>query len=265
MYERYWGLSEKPFLNTPNPKFLYHSAQHEEVLSRLMYIVQERTGAGLLTGIFGCGKTVIAQTLMGELRSAKYRIAYLANPRLDDVDLLRMIVHHMGSKTPPTRKTDVLNTLQDILMNNMRNGKESVIIIDEAHAIEDDGVFEEIRLLLNFQLKDRFLLTLLLLGQPELKEKINKNIQLEQRINIKCNLDSLNTGDIQNYISHRLKIARRTKPIFTSEAVNLIFNYSGGIPRKINRLCDVCLLAGFMKKADAIDGDIVQEEIKGFD
>lgn len=265
MYESYWNLSEKPFLNTPNPKFLYRSAQHEEALGRLIYTIQERLGAALLTGAFGCGKTVVAQTVMGSLRGEKYRTAYVSNPRLDDVDLLRMIAHHLGSESPPTRKADVLNALQDTLMNNMRNGKETVVIIDEAHAITDEGVFEEIRLLLNFQLEDRFLLTLLLLGQPELKQKIDRNIQLEQRINIKCHLDRLGEEDTGGYIAHRLDVAGRAQPIFTDKAIDSIFGYSGGIPRRINRLCDVCLLAGFMGKVDSVGDDIVQEEIRGLE
>ena len=265
MYEKYWGLSQKPFLNTPDPRFLYHSVQHEEALSRLIYAVQERIGAVMLTGVFGCGKTVIAQVLLNELSSQKYKIAYIANPRLDEVDLLRMIVHNLDVPLPPLSKTDVLNNLNDILLNNMRNGKETVVIIDEAHTIDNDNIFEEIRLLLNFQLQDRFLLTLILLGQPELKQKIDKNIQLEQRINIKCHLDSLNMEETRNYIIHRLTVANRNEPIFTEKAIASIFNYSGGIPRRINRLCDICFLAGFSKRLDKIDDDIVQEEIKGLE
>ena len=107
MYEEYWCLSEKPFLNTPNPRFLYNSTQHQEALTRLIYTIQEGLGAGMLTGIFGCGKTVIAQTLLKQLSGEKYKTANIANPRLDDVDLLRMIVHHLGSTEPPISKTDV--------------------------------------------------------------------------------------------------------------------------------------------------------------
>jgi len=265
MYEDYWGLKEKPFLNTPDPRFLYYSAQHEEALSRLIYAIQERIGAGMLTGIFGCGKTLIAYEILRELSSEKYKVAYIANPRLDDIELLRMIVHHLGNKEPSIRKTDVLNSLHDILLDNMRNGKETMIIIDEAHTINDENIFEEIRLLLNFQLEDRFLLTLLLLGQPELKEKIYKNVQLEQRINIKCHLGSLSKEDARSYITHRLEVANRTKAIFTEKAIDLIFDYSGGIPRRINRLCEMCLLDGFGKGVDEIDEDIVRGEIKALE
>ena len=265
MYEEYWGLKEKPFQNTPDPRFLYKTTQHEESLMRLLYAVRERLGAAMLTGVFGCGKTLIAQTLIQELSSEQYKSAFIANPRLDELDLLRIVAFQLGTPTPPTRKADVLNMLQEVFLNNMRNGKQTVVIIDEAHSINDDNVFEEIRLLMNFQLQDRFLLTLVLLGQPELKQKIEKNIQLEQRINVKSRLDSMNEEGTKNYINHRLRVANRTEPIFTEQALHSIYAYSAGIPRRINRLCDMCLLAGFAKGDKIIEDNIVQEEIKGFE
>ncbi|MBI4124825.1 MAG: AAA family ATPase [Deltaproteobacteria bacterium] len=263
MYESYWGLTEKPFHNTPDPRFLYYSEQHREVLSRLTYAVQERVGAAMLTGVFGSGKTLIARTVLSELSGERFRCAYVANPRLDDVDLLRMIFYQLTAAAAPERKTDVLNALGEVLVNNVRNGKDVVVIIDETHTIDDPNVIEELRLLLNFQMENRFLLTLLLLGQPELKAKVEKNVQLEQRINIKCHLENLNAADTKNYIEHRLKVAGASRPIFTEEAVALITSHSGGIPRRINRLCDVCLLAGFGKQAKKINATIVEEEIEG--
>lgn len=261
MYEAYWGLKEKPFQNTPDPRFLYRSAQHEEALSRLAFAIQERMGAALLTGVFGCGKTILAYSLLNTLVGEKYKVAYIANPRLDEVDLLRMIVHHLGNSNPPQRKMDVLSILQDLLTTNLRNGKETVVMIDEAHAIESESVFEEIRLLLNFQKEDKFLLSLLLLGQPELKEKIEKNAQLEQRIEMKCRLEAFGLEDATQYIRHRLKVAGADRPLFADEAIRVIHTYSGGIPRRMNRICNVCLLAGFVQKIKQIDQAIVQKEI----
>ncbi|MCH7761831.1 AAA family ATPase [candidate division TA06 bacterium] len=261
MYESFWGLKEKPFQNTPDPRFLYNSQQHEEALSRLTFAIQERMGATLLTGVFGCGKTIIAYTLLKSLMGEKYKSAYIANPRLDEVDLLRMIVYQLGSTHPPPKKMDVLAVLQEILTTNLQNGKETIVIIDEAHAIESEGVFEEIRLLLNFQLEDKFLLTLLLLGQPELKVKIDKNAQLEQRVEIKCQLEAFQPEDTAKYIQHRLKVAGATRSLFNDDAVRLIHQNSGGIPRRINRLCNVCLLAGYGQKAELIDQTIAQKEI----
>lgn len=269
MYEEYWGLKEKPFQNTPDPKFLYHSSQHEEALLRMIYAVRERVGAATLTGIFGCGKTLLGQALINELSDTdRYKTAFITNPQLDYVELLRAIVRNLKSIELPTKKTELsadylLEILNNILLNNMRDGKDTVIIIDEAHVIKDEKIFEELRLLLNFQLQDRFLLTLILFGQPELAQRIDDNKQLEQRITIKCHLDSLGLGDASNYIAHRLKVAGAQASIFSEDAIKLIYENSGGIPRRINRLCDLCLLSGFAKKAKIIDTKIVQEEIKG--
>lgn len=266
MYEEYWGLSEMPFENTPDPRFLYYSTQHEEALTRLMYVIKKRKGAGMLTGVFGCGKTVLARALLQELKKNIYRVAFIINPQLAYVELLRSIAHHLGAKDLPIKKTEVLTdfllqVLSDILFNNMKDGKETVIIIDEAHVIEDKAVFEELRLLLNFQLDDRFLLTLLLLGQPELKEEVDGNKQLAQRIALAYHLEPLSEEDTLNYITHRLCVANRTEPIFDSSAVEAIYENSGGIPRRINQICDMSLFTGFGKKATRIDREIIQEAV----
>jgi len=152
--------------------------------------------------------------------------------------------------------------LNNVLLNNAREGKDSVIIIDEAHAIEDNQIFESLRLLLNFQLPDRFLLTLLLFGQLELREKIESNKQLEQRIAIKCHLTNLSLEDTVGYITHRLKVAGRDEPIFTKKAMESIYEHTGGIPRRINRLCDTCLLSGLVKNINQIDESIILEEAR---
>lgn len=267
MYQEYWKLKEKPFQNTPDPRFLYYSTQHEEALLKLVYAVKERLGAAVLTGVFGCGKTLLGQALLQELSEDKYKIAFIANPQMDYVELLRSIVRHLKSIELPVKKTELsadylLEVLDKILTDNMRDGHETVVVIDEAHIIKDEKMFEEIRLLLNFQRQDRFLLTLLLFGQPELRQMIEDNKQLEQRVGIKCHLDSLNETDTKNYIIHRLKVVGGSEAIFTDEAMKLIFEHTGGIPRRINRICDLSLLAGFGKKVDQINEEIVSVELE---
>lgn len=196
MYEAYWNLKEMPFENTPDPRFLYRSSQHEEALARMHYAIQYRKGGGLVTGVFGCGKTLLVQALLDELSKDKYKTAIINNPQLDYVELLRSIVRNLKAIELPQKKTELsadylLEVFGQILQDNARDGKETLIVIDEAHVIQDEHVFEELRLLLNFQLRERFLLTLLLVGQPELKQKVEDNKALEQRTAVKYHLQFL--------------------------------------------------------------------------
>ncbi|MDI6839371.1 MAG: AAA family ATPase [bacterium] len=161
----------------------------------------------------------------------------------------------------PDRKTDILIVLEKLLTDNIKDGKKTVVVIDEAHTIEDKNIFEELRLLLNFQLEDKFLLTLVLLGQPELNSKIEDNKQLAQRIAMRYNLDGLNHADTVNYVKHRLKVAGCDNELFTLSALGLVFDRAGGIPRRINQICDMCLFTGFVKKVKSIDNEIVKEAI----
>ncbi len=267
MYEEYWGLKEKPFRNTPDPRFFYNSSEHEEALTKILYTVEENLGAGMLTGIFGCGKTVIGHALYDRLPSDKYKIAFITNPQLEYVELLRAIVRNLKAVELPLKKTELsadslLEILGNILENNARDGKDTIVIIDEAHVIKDDRIFEELRLLLNFQRRDKFLLTLLLFGQPELKQKIEDNKQLEQRIAVKCHLGAFNKEDMHNYIIHRLHIAGGIESIFNESAFKVIHNRSGGIPRRINRICDISLLVGMSKGVKSINEEIVEEGLQ---
>ncbi len=269
MYKKYWNLTEKPFQNTPDTRFIYYSAQHEDALMKLTYCVTERMGAGMMTGVFGCGKTLLGNTLLKELGQDKYKVAFIANPQVEHTELLRAVVRNLKAIELPILKTELLadsllEILNDILINNARDGKETVIIIDEAHIIEDEKVFEELRLLMNFQLEDRFLLTLLLFGQPELREKVGNLRQLEQRIAIKCHLEPLNQEETQKYILHRLEVAGRKDSLFKDDAIRLIFERTGGIPRRINHICDLSLLTGFGKKVDKIDKEIVRVTLESF-
>lgn len=269
MYEKYWQLNDKPFKNTPDPKYLYLSSQHEDAMMKISYCIVEKMGAALLTGVFGCGKTLLGKVLLKELGEDKYKIAFINNPQVTYVELLRAIVRNLKSSELPSRADQLLadpllETLHNILLDNMRDGKETVIIIDEAHIINDERIFEGLRLLLNFQLEDRFLLTLILSGQPELKNKISDLKQFEQRIAIRCHLDSLGEKDTNDYILHRMKVAGGKSPIFTLDAIKFIHDHSGGIPRRINRMCDLALLTGFGKKLSKIDKDIIKQVGKDF-
>jgi len=268
MYEAHWGLKEKPFENTPNPRFIFYSQQHQEALSRMLYVVRERKGAAILTGEYGSGKTLLSRVLLEQLqRENKYRSVFIFNPRLSSTELIKEIVYQLEEgKESPSNKFDMFHTLHRVLLSNHDSGKHSIVIIDEAQTIADQDMFEELRLLLNFQLNDFFLLTIILLGQPDLIERINNLPQLRQRMAIRFHLQALNEPETRQYIKHRLKIAEAKQQIFEEQAYKEIYLNSTGIPRRINNICDLALLAGFGSGLNRIDKEIIiraSEDLEG--
>ncbi len=275
MYEKYWNLKERPFQNTPDPRYLYLSPQHEDVLMKLTYAVAQGLGGGMLTGVFGCGKTLIGRVILRDLGEQKFSWAYVNNPSLGEpAELLRAIVRSLSPQDLPEKKTEILidpllEKLHTILLNNVQEGKGNVVIIDEAHTINDPRVFEQLRLILNFQTEDRFLLTLLILGQPELKAKIDALKPFSQRIPIRCHLGTLSEEEVGKYIAHRMSVAsveglKGVNQVFDKEGIKVIFEHTGGIPRKINTVCDLVLLSGFAKKVNQITPDLIKSVIKEF-
>ena len=262
MYEAYWELSEPPFDNSPNPKFFYLSPEHEEALVRLVYTVRHRKGCGMLTGEYGCGKTTLSRALIQRLEAERYEIGLLTNPSWTPVDFLREALYQLGVESRDKTKSELLHQLNDVFFRNFREGRDTVLIVDEAQLIEDDAVFEELRLLLNFQTDNRFLVTLLLIGSPELAVKVRRMKHLDQRITLRYHLNTLDYTHTSNYIAHRLKMAGRAKQLFTEEAIKLIFDFTRGTPREINNLCDVALLIGYSKRVKEIGEKIIAEVIK---
>lgn len=262
MYEAYWELTDPPFDNSPNPKFFYLSPEHEEALVRLVYTVRHRKGCGMLTGEYGCGKTTLSRALIQRLEAERYEIGLLTNPRWNATDFLREALYQLGVETTEKSKPELLHMLNDLFFRHYREGRDTVIIVDEAQLLDDEGVFEELRLLMNFQTDDRFLVTVLLIGSPELREKVRRLKHLDQRITIRYHLNTLDDAHTSAYIAHRLTMAGRTDPIFTEEAVKLIFDFTRGTPREINNVCDVALLVGYTKRLEQINEKVVAEVIK---
>lgn len=262
MYEAYWELSEPPFDNSPNPKFFYLSPEHEEALVRLVYTVRHRKGCGMLTGEYGCGKTTLSRALIQRLEAERYEIGLLTNPSWTPVDFLREVLYQLGVETPETRKPELLHLLNDLLFRNYQAGRDSVVIVDEAQLIEDDAVYEELRLLMNFQTDERFLMTLVLIGSPELGVKVRRLKHLDQRITLRYNLKTLDYTHTASYIAHRLRMAGQPNQLFTEEAIKLVFDFTRGTPREINNLCDVALLVGYSKRVKEIGEKIIAEVIK---
>jgi len=262
MYEAYWELTEPPFDNSPNPRFFYLSPEHEEALVRLVYTVRHRKGCGMLTGEYGCGKTTLSRALIQRLEAERYEIGLLTNPRWGAVDFLREVLYQLGVETTERSKPELLHLLHDLFFRNFRDGRDTVVIVDEAQLLEDASLFEELRLLLNFQTDDRFLVTVLLIGSPELREKIRTLKHLDQRIAIRYHLNALDYAHTAAYVAHRLRMAGRTRPLFTEDAIQLIFDFTRGTPREINTVCDVALLVGYTRRAGEVGDKIVAEVIK---
>lgn len=265
MYEEYWGLREKPFENTPNPRFYYRSPEHEEALARMLYAIRERKALAVISGEYGSGKTLLGRALIEELASERYEVAFLFNPKLSPLQFLKELLHQLGGKGRDNDKVRLMRALNEILYANCRLGKDTIILIDEAQAVPSPEVFEEMRLLLNFQLNERHLLTLLLVGQPELQEKVSAIPQLAQRVAIHYHLKGLSSDETRHYIRHRLEIAGAYYDMFEEEAYLLIHEGSEGIPRRINHICDLSLFEGLGERVSRVGLEIIRgvlEELK---
>lgn len=262
MYLTHWKLTHKPFSNTPDPTYLYYSADHEEALVRLLYVATEQSGALLLTGGVGCGKTLISRVFISELVPERFDVALITNPNLAPADFIKEILYQLGIETELTTKVDLIHLLNETVFEASRQGRHTIIIIDEAQAIQDPTTLEEIRLLLNFQQNDRFHITLILMGQPELAAHIDTVPQLVQRLGIKCHLSPLGAEDTRRYIAHRLNIAGAQTTLFSPETTDIIHKASGGVPRNINNICDMALLVGFGHKVSAISADIIKQVLR---
>lgn len=221
----------------------------------------------MLTGEFGCGKTLLSRALLNGLEEDQYQSALIINPTLTPLQLLGEIAFQLGAEESFRDRISMMDALGGILMNNHEKGKSSVIIIDEAQLIKRRDAFEELRVLLNYQVDQRFLLTLILLGPPELRDRINRLRALKQRISIRCHVGRLDRDEVASYINHRLMVAGRQEPLFTKSALDTITDYSGAVPRIINNICDMCLLIGFIEKAKKVDESSVEmaaEELEEF-
>ncbi len=262
MYEKYWHLKKLPFENTPDPDFFFESEQHREAFSRLKYVAEEKKACGVLTGVYGCGKTLILHALKNELGAKGCIFSAVNNPRLDDLDMLRIILHGFTGADAPARKADVLMGLEKTINEIAADGKQAVVIVDEAHSIEQSAVFEELRLLLNFETDTRPLVTLLLSGQPELKSKVESNKQLNQRVSLSCHLTAFGPQETKEYILHRLNKAGAPDSVIDDESIGLIHQRSGGIPRWINTICHMSLLTAFTKHLGSVDNAVVEEAVQ---
>lgn len=256
-YTTYWGLRTVPFDNVPDPRFYVPCSQHDAAHRWLSYGIQTRKGILLLTGDIGCGKTLLSRRLIVGLSPDRYDVALVANPALSPSELLDEVLSQFGLGLVRS-KAARLQTLNKRLELNAQRGISSVLVVDEAQAIESVKGFEELRLLTNFQLNDRFLLTIVLIGQPELRLRVAEISQLNQRIAIRAHLGPFTAEETTTYITARMGAATYRTDVFTKEAVAVICEQSKGIGRLINALCDQCLFAGAIEHVSQIDDQLVR-------
>ena len=263
MYLEHWGLQKTPFGNVPSRDVFYRSPQHEEALRRLLYAIEHRKGVAMLTGEVGCGKTTVTKALSNHLNRDQFNFQILPNPALQPTDLIKAILLKLGDTNSDNgSKTILLDRLQKLLFQNGEQGISTVLAIDEAHVISNQATLDELRMLLNIQSDDEFLITLILLGQPPLLKNISELQPLKERISIKFNLEPLDIENTLRYVVFRLKTAGASRGIFTREAIEALYEFSGGIPLRVNNVSDRCLLIGLMQKAKVVDSKIVTDAIK---
>ena len=246
MYEKFFGFKERPFQLVPNPAYLFLSKSHEDVLAHLTYAVSQGDGFVEITGEVGTGKTTLCRVFLGNLEE-KAEAAYIFNPMLNGVQLLKTINEEFGIDSVSDSTKDLIDRLNLFLMGKKRQGKQVLLLIDEAQNLNKD-VLEQLRLLSNLETDTSKLLQIILVGQPELRDTLDSYElrQLRQRITLSCHLRPLNLNETRDYIRHRIQIAAHKPGLkFTGGAFRAIYRYSKGIPRLINIVCDRTLLTAY--------------------
>ncbi|HXB96473.1 MAG TPA: AAA family ATPase [bacterium] len=262
-YEQHFGLTEQPFGNAADSRFFYESEQHQEAMLRIQHSVSTMKGLTVVIGGAGAGKTLLARYVLAKLeeKSGEYEAALLVivHSEVTADWLLRKIANQLGVPNPAERKADLLPQLFERLMAIHDAGKKAVVIIDEANMLKSKEIFEEFRGLSNLEVPGRKLISVVLLGLPELETNMAVDPPLVQRVAMKVNIRPLDANSSAAYIRHRLAVAGAKEPIFESEALNMVHAIAKGVPRLINTLCDNCLLEAFLVKRDRVNAALVQD------
>ncbi len=263
MYEAYYQLRDKPFQLNPDPRFFYGSRGHKRAFSYLEYGLSLGEGFIIITGDVGAGKTMLVKHLLKKLERGHYLVANLVSTQLDADDMLRSVSAAFGLDYEHLSKAALLNNLQTFLRDTLRQGRRALLIVDEAQNLSAKAV-EELRMLSNFQEGEKSLLQSFLLGQPEFRDTLQgpEMQQLRQRVIASYHLGPMDRDETMGYILHRLKtVGWDGNPAFTEDAFDAIHAFSGGVPRRINTLCDRLLLFGFLEERNQFDARAVQEVI----
>jgi len=259
MYCQYYELKERPFNVTSDPAFFFLSQKHKEALSHLFYGISQRKGIIVITGEIGTGKTTLCRFFLSQLNK-DIKTAFILNPYLSEVQLLEAIINDFGIPAKGTSRLSLINELNRFLLRESESGNNVLLIIDEAQNLKAHQL-EQVRLLSNLETDKNKLLQTVLVGQPELNRKLNLASlrQLQQRIMVRYHITPLDKEEVGFYVGFRLQAAGSNGRIrFSDEAIQAVFDYSRGVPRLINMICERALLAGFVRETDIIDADIIQ-------
>lgn len=259
MYEAHYHLTKKPFTISPDPKFLWLGEKHKDALAFLKYGILNNVGLLLLTGDVGTGKTTLVNALINVLAD-DVLVAIISNPKLKRLEFFNYLAHSLGINRKFSNKGDFISTFADYLHCQYKNGKKTLLIIDEAQSIPYE-LLEEIRLISNIERPDTKLLNIFFVGQSEFNTLLSKYEfrALRQRIVICHDLDPLTNSETKQYVEHRLKIAGGKREIFTQKAIHRIYSFSKGYPRKINVICDYALLSGYITDLQRINARVINE------
>lgn len=262
MYESHWQLTQKPFENSADPRFYWPGESHQAALLKLRYAIENRRGGALLAGGSGTGKTLLAgmlRQIMGEQFSP---FVHLVFPQMSTAELLSYLAEELDGSTDASAGRTVeksIRRIEQFLAQNSEQGRHAVVVVDEAHLIDNSQTLEAMRLLLNFESAGGPGLTLLMSGQTGLLPTLERMPQLDERLAVKCLIRRFTEQETADYVAHRVKVAsmptadRATKPIFEADSLPAIYRLTHGVARQINRLCDLALLIGFAEERRTID------------
>lgn len=267
MYQTYWQLNEKPFESTADARFFYPGEAHQGAMLKLRYAVENRRAGALLVGAAGLGKTLSADRVLAQMPEQFAPRRYVVFPSMTSEQLLAYLAEELAghaSAGPPEPVASNVRRIERMLAENAKAGRHAVIVVDEAHLLEQAGSLDTIRLLLNFQTAGRPNLTLVLVAQPSILPALERMPDLEQRLGVKCLLKPLTAEETIGYVNFRMTAAGATRDVFEPEALEAVHYLSRGVPRRIDRLCDLSLLVGFAEEQatiSAVQIEAVSEEL----
>jgi general secretion pathway protein A len=260
MIEQHWALSRRAFANTPDPEFIYRSAAFAEGLARLLYdATQLRGGLSLITGEIGCGKTMLAQALASQLSGSPSDVIVLPYSKVTPAQLLAVLARGIELESAPRGRLPLFEALGARLAELHRNARRPVLVVDEAQ-LASPSLLEEIRLLTNFEDRQDKHLHVVLLGQPELRDRVRKRPQIDQRVSLRFHVEPMEMDDVRGYVEHRLRVAGGdASRIFSREAVDALAERSAGVPRRVNTLATQSMFVGAMRALHQIDAELVRD------